>query len=162
MAANLKKQANVARSARSMLVDVPGENRSGDLRLRFLQRGQGPGSDIDVRISSKSEHLVQQVKAEIPALMQRLEQAGFQGDGAASRETLRGQDGRDGHSRSGSHGGGESGGANAQDAAGHGGGARGGGERGEQNERRDGNTPARAGRNADGFRAAVSRALADT
>lgn len=162
MAADLKKQANVARSARSMLVDVPGENRSGDLRLRFLQRGQGPGSDIDVRISSKSEQLVQQVKAEIPALMQRLEQAGFQGEGAASRETPRGQDGRDGHSRSGSHGGGESGGANAQDAAGQGGGARGGGERGEQNERRDGITPARAGRNADGFRAAVSRALVDT
>ena len=68
-------------AARSLRVDIPGRSGGEDIRLRFLQRGNasrgGTRSDIDVRIQSASESLVREMRAEIPALLDRLERAGF-------------------------------------------------------------------------------------
>ncbi len=68
-------------AARSLRVDIPGASGGEDIRLRFLQRGNasrgGTRSDIDVRIQSASESLVREMRAEIPALLDRLERAGF-------------------------------------------------------------------------------------
>ncbi len=69
-------------AARSLRIDLPGVAGGESLRLRFLQRGNthagGAGSGIDVRIQSSSERVVRELRAEIPALLGRLERAGFE------------------------------------------------------------------------------------
>jgi hypothetical protein len=66
-----------AAPARSVRVDLPGDAGGESLRLRFLQRGTGNASAIDVRIQGASEQGVREIRAEIPALLERLEGAGF-------------------------------------------------------------------------------------
>jgi hypothetical protein len=63
--------------ARSVRVDLPGDAGAESLRLRFLQRGIGNASAIDVRIQGASEQGVREIRAEIPALLERMESAGF-------------------------------------------------------------------------------------
>ncbi|MDZ7638765.1 MAG: hypothetical protein U5J83_11050 [Bryobacterales bacterium] len=85
-----------APAARSLRVDIPGEQGSEDIRLRFLQRGHGPAngaaSDIDVRIQSASAEVVREMRAEIPAILERLERAGFDSGRMLSERPAQSQD----------------------------------------------------------------------
>ncbi|MCZ2153538.1 MAG: hypothetical protein LC114_06495 [Bryobacterales bacterium] len=87
------------RAARSLRVDLSDANGGESLKLHFLQRGNAssaqPGRNIDVRIQSSSEHVVRELRAEIPVLLRHLERAGFDtgrtsgGEGAGERGDAR-------------------------------------------------------------------------
>lgn len=72
-------------AARFVRVDLPGAAAGEEIRLRFLQRGSaaaGGAGEIDVRIQSPSERVVREMRAEIPSLLHRLGQTGFEAGGA--------------------------------------------------------------------------------
>ena len=60
-------------AARSILVKLPTELRGEPVQLRFLQRG----TQLDVRIASPSISTAQELREQLPALLSRLQQAGF-------------------------------------------------------------------------------------
>lgn len=90
-----------ATPARAVRVDLPGDAGGESLRLRFLQRGIGNASAIDVRIQGASEQGVREIRSEIPALLERLGSAGFRT--AAATETGSAQSDGHGASREGTH-----------------------------------------------------------
>ncbi|MCC6262999.1 MAG: hypothetical protein IT169_05425 [Bryobacterales bacterium] len=77
--------------ARSLRVVLPGAAAGEEIRLRFLQRGgaaaNGAG-EIDVRIQSPSERVVREMRAEIPSLLHRLGQTGFDVGDALPRQGM--------------------------------------------------------------------------